>query len=77
MKWAYLQFGSGFGVALIPAALTVAEFKTVMEFDPAGWVNVPSSLLPLGEEDLLFDYISDYDTVTVRSVPGATHGLRA
>jgi len=70
MKWAYLQFGSGSGVALIPAALTVAEFKAAMELDPASWVNVPSSLLPLGEEDLLFDYINDYDTVTVRLIPG-------
>lgn len=65
MKWAYVKFGGGFGIALIPAALTVSEFKAVMGLDPTSWVNVPTAVLPLSEEEHLFDYIKDYDTVTV------------
>ena len=65
MKWAYVKFGGGFGIALIPATLTVAEFKAALGLDPESWVNVPTAALPLDEEAHLFDHITDYDTVTV------------
>jgi hypothetical protein len=65
MKWAYVKFGGGCGIALIPATLTVAEFKAALGLDPESWVHVPTGVFPLDEDARLFDHIADYDTVTV------------
>ncbi len=71
-KWIHVkvQGWKGLATILVPDQTTVTEFKSMLGLEIYETVNVPASFLPLHGESNLYDYVDEFDTVSVeRQLP--------
>ncbi len=75
MKLIYVRFRGlkdhsrfEFSLMVLPRELTVSEFKSLWgDGIESVVVYAPTRVLPLHEEARLYDYVQDWDTVTIAS----------
>ncbi len=74
MKLIYVRFRGlkahsrfEFYLVALPSELRVYQFKMLWGEESETVVRAPSRMLPLSEEANLYDYVQEFDTITVSS----------
>ncbi|MBI1729865.1 hypothetical protein HY229_03610 [Candidatus Acetothermia bacterium] len=74
MKWAYVKFKDlrisqefKFTLVPIPQGLTVVQFRSLWREEPESVVYVPTRMLPLHDQDQIYSYIDEFDTIILAS----------